>query len=995
MDPMNRRSVWDMIEVVKRGRVVILTTHAMEEAEALGDEIAIMSHGKVVASGSSLELKAKYGAGYQVKLVCKGAEAEGLVKQKVVDIVPGAKLIDSSAGNMTYSVAPRQLERMPALFRWIESLPQNGDGALLEDWGISHTTLEEVFLKLAHAGTTDVDAVRNVSMRSLSPTNASASRRNLETKQVAEAGSNGAAAPNGSAKGKGPARQDSFDVNRVGEAKGDVVAPWVIDPSGSAAAPQPSLKASSAKDQIRALIRKTWHVQKEAKRTNCCQICCPVVLLLLLFVLQVAVFDPLKVTIAENQEQERLEALGRCDDCRDPGGRMYTECIENNQWCDNIHRPEDDPNWQLPTECEPDYCDTIILDEEAVLEWCWECSEYESRYSKNTVQPDVAWSDRASGDWVMMDSTRSGGDWVTHVVVSGDEDVGELPAGVVEIGGESAYTWVDNERVPNTARVAELTQATAANGTGVLAQYPVSLLDWFPRWEPGSDVREPNRILAAPAFKNVGTREAADQAMWAAQETARVSDVYPWDTTDAVRDVNEMFPLLGADFEVVDTSAARLHVTLQHFFSWSVGFGGGYPFVSLLQEQNPLLMGGDKEPGGDEELEGLNRVLPVSAQSFVEWQSGAVTAEATAIHSMLTGLTTAFVRSSTGDQDITIRSGITTLPFVAEEGTFDVEVILNGIINLLLPLGTSILVPVFVLLLVSEKELRLRAMMISQGMQERYYFFAVWSFAVILSVLQTLVFFVFGVAFGIRFFTRSSAILIVGLMLMWNLASISFSFFLSAFFSKTRPATIVTYFGLLLGVISSNIANQIAWQTGDASPFWMMWPPFAYYRGIYMLSQRSYVLDDVTADDDIIRSIWWLVILAVAYFVLFLYFDRVLPTTFGVPESPIFCLKAANRYCRNRRAVNTVVKGEVPDGVDLLDSDVAAEYRRVANGTLSDDAQPIQIINLRKVYGTKVAVDNLSLAINQGECFSLLGPNGAGKTTAISVVTGLYPPSAG
>ena len=47
MDPVSRRQVWDLIEKVKKGRVVILTTHSMEEADILGDRIGIMAEGDV------------------------------------------------------------------------------------------------------------------------------------------------------------------------------------------------------------------------------------------------------------------------------------------------------------------------------------------------------------------------------------------------------------------------------------------------------------------------------------------------------------------------------------------------------------------------------------------------------------------------------------------------------------------------------------------------------------------------------------------------------------------------------------------------------------------------------------------------------------------------------------------------------------------------------------------------------------------------------------
>lgn len=47
MDPMARRALWKVLERHKQGRVIILTTHHMDEADVLGDRIAIMSLGKL------------------------------------------------------------------------------------------------------------------------------------------------------------------------------------------------------------------------------------------------------------------------------------------------------------------------------------------------------------------------------------------------------------------------------------------------------------------------------------------------------------------------------------------------------------------------------------------------------------------------------------------------------------------------------------------------------------------------------------------------------------------------------------------------------------------------------------------------------------------------------------------------------------------------------------------------------------------------------------
>lgn len=55
----------------------------------------------------------------------------------------------------------------------------------------------------------------------------------------------------------------------------------------------------------------------------------------------------------------------------------------------------------------------------------------------------------------------------------------------------------------------------------------------------------------------------------------------------------------------------------------------------------------------------------------------------------------------------------------------------------------------------------------------------------------------------------------------------------------------------------------------------------------------------------------------------------------------------------------------------------------------------IEIENLRKDYGSTMAVDNLSLSVPEGELFCFLGPNGAGKTTTIKILTGLLKPTSG
>lgn len=69
MDLSARRSLWDMLRSYRQGRIILLTTHYMDEADILGDRIGIMAGGRLVCLGRSLFLKKRYGVGYNLTLV--------------------------------------------------------------------------------------------------------------------------------------------------------------------------------------------------------------------------------------------------------------------------------------------------------------------------------------------------------------------------------------------------------------------------------------------------------------------------------------------------------------------------------------------------------------------------------------------------------------------------------------------------------------------------------------------------------------------------------------------------------------------------------------------------------------------------------------------------------------------------------------------------------------------------------------------------------------
>ena len=74
MDLGARRHLWDMLKIYKKDRIIVLTTHYMDEADILGDRIGIMTQGKMTVLGSSMFLKSRFGVGYCMTFVKSKSE---------------------------------------------------------------------------------------------------------------------------------------------------------------------------------------------------------------------------------------------------------------------------------------------------------------------------------------------------------------------------------------------------------------------------------------------------------------------------------------------------------------------------------------------------------------------------------------------------------------------------------------------------------------------------------------------------------------------------------------------------------------------------------------------------------------------------------------------------------------------------------------------------------------------------------------------------------
>uniref|UniRef100_A0A8D3AAC7 ATP binding cassette subfamily A member 12 n=1 Tax=Scophthalmus maximus TaxID=52904 RepID=A0A8D3AAC7_SCOMX len=159
VDPCSRRNIWDIVIQHKKQRTIIMSTHHLDEAEVLSDRIAFLERGGLKCCGTPFHLKDKLGQGYKLTLTKKlqNLESEGIddseLKGFIQAHVPEARLKETQGGDVIYSLPPFTSSNAASYRSLLTALDSNLDALQLGCYGISDTTLEEVFLQLTRGST--------------------------------------------------------------------------------------------------------------------------------------------------------------------------------------------------------------------------------------------------------------------------------------------------------------------------------------------------------------------------------------------------------------------------------------------------------------------------------------------------------------------------------------------------------------------------------------------------------------------------------------------------------------------------------------------------------------------------------------------------------------------------------------------------------------------------------------------------------------------------
>ncbi|CAD5121418.1 DgyrCDS9938 [Dimorphilus gyrociliatus] len=156
VDPYARRAIWDLLFKFKANRTILLSTHYMDEADILGDRIAIISNGSLRCCGSSVFLKTTFGEGYHLFMVktCWSEEDRPLLTEAVTKFinkyVKSGYLKEDGLKELHY-ILPFAEVTKGSFERLFESLDQSIADLKISSYGIKDTQLEEVFMKVTQS----------------------------------------------------------------------------------------------------------------------------------------------------------------------------------------------------------------------------------------------------------------------------------------------------------------------------------------------------------------------------------------------------------------------------------------------------------------------------------------------------------------------------------------------------------------------------------------------------------------------------------------------------------------------------------------------------------------------------------------------------------------------------------------------------------------------------------------------------------------------------
>ena len=169
LDPVSRRQLWELVQRNREGRAILLTTHFMDEADVLGDRIAIVKEGRLRALGTSKFLKNRFGLGYLLRMSLRGdvnVDAKA-INDFVKHWIPECNIASHAGTELSLRLPRDAVNVFAEVFEKLEA--RSKDLGILS-YGIETTTLEEVFMRIVNEDNEQLVADHDAANRMLSAT---------------------------------------------------------------------------------------------------------------------------------------------------------------------------------------------------------------------------------------------------------------------------------------------------------------------------------------------------------------------------------------------------------------------------------------------------------------------------------------------------------------------------------------------------------------------------------------------------------------------------------------------------------------------------------------------------------------------------------------------------------------------------------------------------------------------------------------------------------
>ncbi|KAI8611257.1 ABC-2 family transporter protein-domain-containing protein [Chytriomyces sp. MP71] len=236
----------------------------------------------------------------------------------------------------------------------------------------------------------------------------------------------------------------------------------------------------------------------------------------------------------------------------------------------------------------------------------------------------------------------------------------------------------------------------------------------------------------------------------------------------------------------------------------------------------------------------------------------------------------------------TVTQGVRSFPYTQSTA---LNLPFGGLIGrILYPFGVSFLLPIFVIMLVKEKEDRIYIMMKMNGVKAWAYYLSHYLTFFLLFVVSSLVFILVGRGTKLDLFTKTQPFLLVSFFFLWGNIQVVLAFLISSLFSKSRIALVMTFLVVLIGVVISLVLDTLfekSWQPA----FLNIWPPFAFYRGLSLMNVASYTQgvkpfgnEQFKPGTEFHQICTFLFLEIFVFGALAAYMNAVIPTEFGIPR---------------------------------------------------------------------------------------------------------------